>query len=166
MHSQLKGFQANPFSHTPLSINSLHSHVHSSSFQRSLLLQTLCSNLHLHLHDRCHSMRLFSLIPATRLNILTFKYYTTSGTHNFASGLLTLLHLPLPLLVLTLKGKNTGSSPLKLTICGLALHFWLFIKIQLNEFMPVQVDKNTSPVRKHLLINPRILLHYVIFFIK
>ena len=38
----------NPLSHTPLSINSLHSHLHLSSFQRCLLLQTLAFSLHLH----------------------------------------------------------------------------------------------------------------------
>ena len=48
--SQLLGFQANPLSHTPLSINSLHSDRHLSSFQRCLLLQTVASNLHLHLN--------------------------------------------------------------------------------------------------------------------
>ena len=40
-HSQLLGFQINPSSHIPLLINSLHSHLHLSSFQRFLLLQTL-----------------------------------------------------------------------------------------------------------------------------
>ena len=48
-HSQLLGFQISPLSHTPLSINSLHSHLHLSSFQRCLLLQRLASGLHLHL---------------------------------------------------------------------------------------------------------------------
>ena len=49
-HSQLLGFQINPLSHTPLSINSLHSHLHLSSFQCCLFLQPLASSLHLHLH--------------------------------------------------------------------------------------------------------------------
>ena len=31
-HSQVLGFQINPLSHIPLSINSLHSHLHLSSF--------------------------------------------------------------------------------------------------------------------------------------
>ena len=44
-HSQLLGFQIYPVSHTLLSINSLHSHRHLSSFQRCLLLQTLATNL-------------------------------------------------------------------------------------------------------------------------
>ena len=48
--SQLLEFEINPSLHTPLSINSLHSHLHLSSFQHYFLLQTLSSNLHLHLH--------------------------------------------------------------------------------------------------------------------
>ena len=47
-HSKLLGLQIDPLSHTPLSINSLHSHLYLSSFQRCLLLQTLASNLYLH----------------------------------------------------------------------------------------------------------------------
>ena len=62
------------------------------------------------------------------------------------------------------KEKNTGSSWLTLTICGLTLHSWLFIKIQLNKFMSVKADKNFNPVKKHFLINPSILLYYAIFF--
>ena len=71
-HSQLLGLQINPLSHTPLSINSLHSHLHLPSSQRCLLLQTLLLNLRLRLHVSCHSMRLASLVPDTRLNTLTF----------------------------------------------------------------------------------------------
>ena len=59
LHSQLLGFQINPLSHTPLSINSLHSHLHLSSFQRCLLLQTFLSKVHLHLQVSCHSICLF-----------------------------------------------------------------------------------------------------------
>ena len=47
-HSQLLVFQMNPLSQLTFSINSLHSHLHLSSFQRCLLLQKLASNLHLH----------------------------------------------------------------------------------------------------------------------
>ena len=79
-HSQLLGFQINPLSHTPLSMNYLHSQLHLSSFQRCLLSQTLLLNLHLHLHISCHSMCLVSLVPDTRLNTLAFKFFTTSGT--------------------------------------------------------------------------------------
>ena len=78
-HSQLLEFQINR-----LSINSLHSHLHLSSFQRCLLLQMLASNLHLHLYVSCHSVCLVSLVLDIRLNTLTFKFFTTSQTHNFA----------------------------------------------------------------------------------
>ena len=78
----------------PLSINYLHSHLYLSSFQRYLLLQTLASNLHLHLHVLCYSMCLVLLVLEIRLNTLTFKFLTTSGTHSFAYGLLILLQLP------------------------------------------------------------------------
>ena len=145
-------------SHTPLSINYLHSHLHLSSFQRCLLLQTLASNLHLHLHVSCDSLCLVSLVLDIRLNTLTFKFLTTSETHSFAYVLLMLMQLPLHLLVLILKGKNTGSSPLTLIICGLSLHSWLFIEIQLNEIALVKVDKNANPVKnpfnkpKHFII--------------
>ena len=84
-----------------------------------------------------------------RLNALTFTFLRTSRTHSFAYGLLILLQLPLHLLVLILKGKNTGSFPLTLTICGLTLHFRLFIEMQLNKFTLVKVDKNANPVKKH-----------------
>ena len=47
---------------------------------------------------------------------------TTSGTHNFAYGSLILLQVPLPLLVLILKGKTTESLLLTLTISGLTVH--------------------------------------------
>ena len=47
--------------------------------------------------------------------------------------------------------KNTGSSQLALTICGLTLHSYLFIEIQLNKFTLVKVDKKVNPVKKHLL---------------
>ena len=82
--SQLLGFQINPLSHKPLSIHSLHSHLHLSSFQRCLLLQTPASKLYLLLHISCHSMCFVSLVLDIRLNSLTFKVFTTSGTHIFA----------------------------------------------------------------------------------
>ena len=103
-HSQLLGFQTNHLLHIPLPINSLHSHLHLFLFQRSLLLQTIASNLHLHLHFSCHFINLVSLVLDIRLNTLTFKVFIMSGTHIFAYGLLILLQLPLHLLILILKG--------------------------------------------------------------
>ena len=67
-HSQLQGFQIDSLSHTPLLINSLHSHLHLSSFHHCLLLQTLASNLHSHVYISCHSMCLVSLVLGFRLN--------------------------------------------------------------------------------------------------
>ena len=56
LHSQLQllGFKTNPLSHSCLSTNYLHSHLHLSSFQLCLLLQTLEFNLHSHLQLSCH----------------------------------------------------------------------------------------------------------------
>ena len=65
----------NPSSHTPLSINSLHSHLHLFLFQRCLLLQTLVPNLHSHLQVSCHSIYLISLFLDIKLNTLTIKFY-------------------------------------------------------------------------------------------
>ena len=69
-HSQLLGFQVNPLSQLPLSINSLHSHLHLSSFQRCLLLQTLASSLHLHLQVLWNFIYLVSIVFDIRLNTL------------------------------------------------------------------------------------------------
>ena len=92
-HSQSLAFQINHLLH-----------LHLSLFQLSLLLQTLPSNLHLHLKVSCHSMYLVSLVLDIRLNTLMFKFLTTSGTHIYAFGSLILLQLPPHLLVLMLKG--------------------------------------------------------------
>ena len=104
-HSQLLGFQIYPLSPTPLSYYSLHSHLHSSSFQPCLLLQILALSLHLHLLVSGHSMQFVSLVFDIRLNTLTFRFLTISGTHIFTYRLLILLKLPLHLLTLLLKGK-------------------------------------------------------------
>ena len=101
-HSQLLRFQINPLSHTPLSTNSLHLHLHLPSVQRCLLLQTLRSNLHLHLQVLCHSICLVSFVLDIRLKTLTFTFLIVLGTHNFAQRSLILLQLPLHLLVLIL----------------------------------------------------------------
>ena len=62
-----------------------------------------------------------------------------------------------------------GLLLLTLTICGLALHAWLFIEIQLNEI----VFKEFAFVRPDKIVNPRknafnkskyFHLHYIIFF--
>ena len=73
-------------SHIPFSINSLHSHLHLPSFHLCLLLQTLTSNIHLHVQVSCHFIYLVSLVLDIRLNTLMFMFLTTLGTHNFAYG--------------------------------------------------------------------------------
>ena len=67
IYTQLLGFQAYPLSHTPLSINYLHSHLHLSLFQCCLLLQAIESNLHSHLHLSHHFMCLVALVLDIRL---------------------------------------------------------------------------------------------------
>ena len=106
-HSLLLGFKINPLSHTFLSINSLHLHPHLSSIIPTLFIvaNTTVKSIFT-LTGLCHSMRLVSLVPDTRLNILTFRFFTTSGTHNFVYGLLILQQLPLHFLVLMIKGKK------------------------------------------------------------
>ena len=94
-HSHILGFQIKPVSHLPLSINSLHSHPHLSLFQCCLLLQTLASNLHLHVS--CQDTCLVSLILDIRLNTLIFMFLITSGMYNLACRLLISLQLPLHL---------------------------------------------------------------------
>ena len=79
LHLQLPGFQINPLSHSHLSINYLHSHLHLSSIQRCLLLQTLPSNLHLHLQVSCHSMCLVSLVLGFLTNSDILLHYVISS---------------------------------------------------------------------------------------
>ena len=120
-HSQLLGFQINPLSHTPLSINSLHSHLHLSLFQRCLLLQTLAPNVHSHLHVLRHSMCLVSLVLDIWLNNLTFKFFYNISNTKFCIWLVGIITTTTILLY--------NSSPLPLTMWGLVLHSWLLIEI-------------------------------------
>ena len=102
LHSRLLGFQINPLLHSPLLINSLHSHLHLSSFHLYLLLQTLASNLHLHLQLLCHFMCLVLLVYDIKLNTLTFVFLMLSGTHILAYRSLIVLQLPLQFFILIL----------------------------------------------------------------
>ena len=52
----------------------------------------------MHLNFLCHFICLVSLVLDIRLNALTFKFFTISGTQTFAYGLLISLQLPLHLL--------------------------------------------------------------------
>ena len=103
-HLQLLGFQINALSYTSLSINFLYSHIHFYLFYLCLLLQIILFNLHMHLYVSCHFIDLVSLVNDIRLNTLTFKFLTISGTQILAYGSLILLQLPLHLFTLPLKG--------------------------------------------------------------
>ena len=105
-HSQLLGFHVYPFPQTPLSINSMHSHLHLFLFHLCLLLQIILSSLHMHLRDSCHFICLVLLVLYIRLNTLTFKSFVTSASQILALGSLILLQLPLHLFILTLKIKH------------------------------------------------------------
>ena len=50
-----------------------------------------------------------------------------------------------------------GLLLLTLIISGLALHAWLLIEIQLNEFTLVKPDKTVNPIKNTFLMNPNIL---------
>ena len=89
-------------------------------------------------------MCFLTLVLDIKLNTPTFKFFKISGTHNFAYRSLILLELPLHLLVLILKGKNTGFSLLILAICGLTLHYWLFIEIDFNELTLGKLQQKAS----------------------
>ena len=56
----------------------------------------------------------------------------------------------------------------KLTTCGLVLHSWFFIKIQLNgEFAFAKFDKIVNPMKKTFLTNLNIFIYtMLLFFIK
>ena len=68
------------------------------------MLQIILSNLHMHLHVSCHFIDLVSLVNVIKLNALTFKFFTISGTKILGYGSLILLQLPRHLFILTLKG--------------------------------------------------------------
>ena len=93
------------------------------------------SNLHLHLHVSCHFMCLVSLNFDIRLSTLTFKFFITSGIHIFTYESLILLQLPLSLLVLMLKGKNTGPVLLTLTI------YFTFLIVNRNTAQQIYTHK-------------------------
>ena len=58
----------------------------------------------MHLHVSCYFIDLVSLAPDIKLNTLTFKFFTVSGTQVLAYVLVILLQLTLNLFILTLKG--------------------------------------------------------------
>ena len=145
-------------------MNYLHSHLHLFSFILCLLLKTLASSLHLHLHVSHHFTCLVSLVLDIRINTLTIKIFTTLGTQIFAYGLLIFLQLPLHLLVVILKGKNTVSSLLTLGICGLTLHSWLLIEIHFSGALNgITLDKIVNLVKNTFFNKSNIFISYYSF---
>ena len=113
-------------------------------FIRCLLLQTLPSNIHLHLHISCHSMCLFHQFLT--LNTLSFKFLTTSGTHNFTYGLLILLQLPFT----CFNTKRRKQRLVPINVNNMSSYFTFLIqpsRAALNKFTSIKVDKNINPVK-------------------
>ena len=77
--------------HTPLSINSLDSHLHLNSFQRCLLLQAFGSSLYLNLQVLCHSLCIFSLVLDIRLKTLIFKFFSNIRNTQFGIGIIDIV---------------------------------------------------------------------------
>ena len=109
-------------------------------------------------------MCLASLVLDIRLNTLTFKFFTTSGTHIFPYGSLMLLQLPPYLLALILKGKTAGSSLLTLTISGLTLNYWLFIEIRFNEFTLGKLQLKNIIAEINIFFTNSNIIYYAVFF--
>ena len=57
-----------------------------------------------------------------------------------------------------------GLLLLTLTFCGLALHAWLFIEIQLKEIAFVKLDRIVNPTKNTFLTNPNTFIHTMLFF--
>ena len=121
-----------------------------SLFQRCLLLKTLGSSLHLHLHVSCHSVRLVSLVLDTWLNILTFMFLTTPGTYNFVYGSLILLPPPLHLFILTLWEQNEGSLLLILIICGFFYTLYYSLKHIFMDLNLIHYNQKMSLLQQTL----------------
>ena len=104
------------------------------------------------------SVNLVLLLLDIRLNTLTFKFFYNIRNTNFCIRIINITTTATAFIVSIINGKNTGSSPLTLTTCGLVLHFWFFIQIQLNgiafkELAFVKSDKIVNPRKSGFLIN-------------
>ena len=114
-----------------------------------LLLQTLASNLHLHLQVSCKSVCLVSFVLEIRLNTLMCHLFYNIRNTQFRIWIIDVVTTTTAFTCLILKTQ--------------VLYYW-HLKFQLNEFKPVKDDENANPVKKHFLINPNIVLYYVILF--
>ena len=162
---QLLGFQINPLSHTPLSINSLHSQfTFAFAFiQTFFVITNTCIK---------STFAFTSFMPiyvscfiSSWHKIEHFKVFYNIRNTQFCMWIIDIVATTAAFTCFNTKWKNTGSSPLTLTSCGLTLHSWLFTEIQLSgaalyEFTPVKVNKNAYLVKKHFLINPSILFEW------
>ena len=116
----------------------------------------------MHLHVSCHFIDLVSLVNDTRLNTLTFNFFTVTETQILAYGSLILLQLPIHFFILILKGQNIGLILLLLIIYGLTLDSWFFIEIHFNTF--VKFNKTVNTKTKTFLTKLNILIYTILFF--
>ena len=96
--SHILGFQTNPSSYLPLSINSLNLHLHLSLFNVAYYYKHL-HLIYIYMNKSYAIIYDVSIILDIRLSNLIFMSLITSGTHNLADGLLKPLLLPLHLLL-------------------------------------------------------------------
>ena len=128
-HSKILGFQINYLSHISLSNNS---HLHLFLFQRWLLLQTIASNLHLHLHFSCYSINLVSLVLDIRLNTFTFKFFYNIRNTNFWIRIINIITTAATFAYFNTK--RIKCRIITININNLVSHSWYFIEIQFKEF--------------------------------
>ena len=138
----------------PLSINSLHSRLHLWLFQRCLLLQAPSSSLHLHSQASCHSMILVSLVLDTKLNTLTFKCISTSGTHHMDMHIICIWIIDIitttAAFIYTVGIQKKGSLLLIFTICGLISHSRLFIQTHFIDLHLIHYNQKMSLLQQTL----------------
>ena len=72
-------------------------------------------------------MNLVSLVLDIRLNTLTFKSFTASGTQIFEYGLLILLQLPLNLFILILKRVKYSIITININNLWSCFTFFIFL---------------------------------------
>ena len=116
-------------------------------------------------------MCLASLVIDIRLNALRFKFFKTSGTHNFAYKSLMLLWLPLHLCVLILKGKKYGFIATNINnFCFFTfeMHFngAALNGVALNGFTPDKIDKIVNPVKSNFFYELKHFYIILFFFMK
>ena len=134
--------------HTRLSINSLHSHRHLSSFQCCLLLQTLASSLHLHLHVSCYFMCLVSLALDIRLNNLTLNFLQ-HHEHTFLRMIVDIVTTTTAFTCFNNKRIKYRLIPINIINFWSYFIFSLVIEIQLNVIVlnGFKYDETVNPTK-------------------